>query len=195
MSTISTRKPVMKWHRDSRYYKTYYIGDEPGLGEVYKVDEYSWIGEDYKNSKRDYFGRAKDAKQFVEDSLGVQVKRAIKKEPLLFDVSKIRGSWPRIAGISISRCITTNRPMKRAAAHAHNSESDKHFGWICFFGDNRPLWNGEPSLVFLHEYAHLLNINQGHTKKWMASYRRLLKKFGHENDSIERIEKYYRRRK
>lgn len=58
----------------------------------------------------------------------------------------------------------------RAMAHAHNdSRHDENFGWICVRSTYRVLTDsGKPTTLMLHEIAHVLTPNEGHTAKWAA---------------------------
>lgn len=71
-----------------------------------------------------------------------------------------------------------------ATAHAHNREGDEHFNTICIrsvkklgkYHEEKDkdgkliIVVDKPSQTLLHEIAHLLVPNQGHTKKWLNIY-------------------------
>ena len=85
----------------------------------------------------------------------------------------------------------------RAKAHAHNSTSDKFFGWICIRGWRRVgvcvANKGTPAVsiaaannLLKHEYAHILTPNVGHGMKWVDMFRSLGGKVpGHYLDRIK----------
>ena len=55
----------------------------------------------------------------------------------------------------------------RRKAHAHNHTTDKYFGYICVRSPKRlRSINGRPSMLMLHEYAHILTPNHGHDDVW-----------------------------
>lgn len=63
----------------------------------------------------------------------------------------------------------------RHSAHSHNSHSDPFFGWVCVRSHRRlyVLNTDRPSQLMLHEYAHILVPNRGHTDAWREMARSL----------------------
>ena len=84
--------------------------------------------------------------------------------------------YEELKGLCIGGCISVGygkeeddkpwSPNKivgdRSYAHAHNGLNDPWFGWICspYKGLLTHKW------VLLHEVAHLIVVDEGHTKKW-----------------------------
>jgi len=61
-----------------------------------------------------------------------------------------------------------------ADAHAHNTSKNEWFGWICVLNPKKVLTkSGVASNVVLHEYAHLLAPDSGHTVRWKQEVTRL----------------------
>jgi len=75
-----------------------------------------------------------------------------------------------IWGIYVGGCIDERVAWgiwEGAAAHAHNDRKSPWFGWICILHARDVLTpTGKPSNILLHEYAHLLAPDVGHTAKW-----------------------------
>lgn len=71
-------------------------------------------------------------------------------------------------GVFVGGCVERGVGSSfRRVAHAHNHRKDSHYGWICVRSHRRlrtPA--GHVSTLMLHEYAHLLCPNQGHTERW-----------------------------
>ncbi|MFA6971811.1 MAG: hypothetical protein WC208_10470 [Gallionella sp.] len=76
----------------------------------------------------------------------------------------------------------------RAKAHAHNEpyggikvldeqgnpKRGEHFGWICVRSPKRlRMANGKPSMLMLHEMAHILTPDHWHDDAWRAKVREL----------------------
>ncbi len=59
----------------------------------------------------------------------------------------------------------------RAKAHAHTHSDDAYNGWICVRSAKR-LGNGKPSMLMLHELAHILT-GHGHDDTWRKKLREL----------------------
>ena len=74
-------------------------------------------------------------------------------------------------GVSVGYCISDGRKFRRMA-HAHNRKNDKYFGWICILSSKRlRMNNGKPSMLMLHELAHILTPNHWHDDTWRKSVR------------------------
>ena len=62
----------------------------------------------------------------------------------------------------------------RAKAHAHNQPNTSHFGWICVRSPKRlRMTDSKPSMLMLHEYAHILTPTHWHDDVWRAKVREL----------------------
>lgn len=75
----------------------------------------------------------------------------------------------------------------RRQAHAHNFKQDSYFGWICVrsikrIGQYRQISNDDgtltiiidkPSMLLIHEYAHILTPNHWHDDIWRGKVREL----------------------
>ena len=62
----------------------------------------------------------------------------------------------------------------RRRAHAHCFDSDPHKGWICVRSPKRlRMANGKPSMLMLHEMAHILTPNHWHDDYWRDKVREL----------------------
>ena len=82
--------------------------------------------------------------------------------------------YPEVKGIFVGGCVSRGVGSSfRASAHAHTSDKDTHKGWICIRSP-RKLYkkNGEPSMLMIHELAHILT-GEGHTDKWREKVREL----------------------
>jgi hypothetical protein len=70
-----------------------------------------------------------------------------------------------LKGVYIGECIRYGDWKRlfdpKQSAHAHNNEDDPMRGWICV---RQRQFLVRP--IMLHEIAHLLIPNQGHTEKW-----------------------------
>lgn len=97
-----------------------------------------------------------------------------------------------IAGIFVGGCVERGVGSSfRASAHAHNHTNDKDYGWICIRSQKRVLTpSGQPSTLLLHEYAHILTPNQGHTAKW----RECLTKLGRPAEAQRYVARYTKAR-
>jgi hypothetical protein len=78
-------------------------------------------------------------------------------------------------GVAVGGCVARPGADRRFTsgsinAHAHNSEDDVAFGWVCF-DHERHLFTpaGRLSRVFWHEYAHLLVPNADHGRQWQEA--------------------------
>ena len=74
-------------------------------------------------------------------------------------------------GVYVGGCIeganVSWRLFNEMYGHAHNDSKDEWFGWICILDPKHVLTRtGRPTRTLLHEIAHLLVPNQGHTNKW-----------------------------
>jgi len=82
-------------------------------------------------------------------------------------------------GVFVGACVderTAWTVWEGAAAHAHNTEkqSSHWFGWICVLDPKTVLTrSGYPSMTLLHEFAHILVPNAGHTVRWKQEVTRL----------------------
>jgi hypothetical protein len=77
-----------------------------------------------------------------------------------------------VVGFSTNGCIA-NHLFKgcqsgHALAHAHNGQTDHHFGWICF---NRTCRSKRD---IFHEYGHILCPDRMHDAVWRATVTRLI---------------------
>ena len=62
----------------------------------------------------------------------------------------------------------------RRRAHAHCFDGDPHKGWICVRSPKRlRMANGKPSMLMLHEMAHILTPNHWHDDVWRSKVREL----------------------
>ena len=62
----------------------------------------------------------------------------------------------------------------RSRAHAHCFGSDLYKGWICVRSHKRlRMANGKPSMLMLHEMAHILTPNHWHDDCWREKVREL----------------------
>ena len=62
----------------------------------------------------------------------------------------------------------------RRRAHAHCFDSDPLKGWICVRSPKRlRMANGKPSMLMLHEMAHILTPNHWHDDVWRSKVREL----------------------
>ena len=105
--------------------------------------------------------------------------------------------WIECRGIFVGGCVERGEGSSfRAKAECHNDPSYPNYGWICvralkrvgeytvFTGSE---FDGEltkPSMLMLHEYAHLLAPKQGHTAEF---YRQLRGLGGHITAGDRRI--------
>ena len=83
-------------------------------------------------------------------------------------------------GIFLGGCIERGEGSSfRAKAHAHNKPTynqlpDEHFGWICVRSAKRlRMTNGKPSMLMLHELAHILTPHHWHDDVWRAKVKDL----------------------
>ena len=112
---------------------------------------------------------------------------------------KASRQWREVKGIFVGGCVERGEGSSfRSKAHAHNDQKYPYYGWICVRSikrigkfhlfDQRLVDIGvanyqdfdgridKPSQLLLHEYAHLLAPNQGHT---VTFYKRLREIGGH----------------
>lgn len=97
-------------------------------------------------------------------------------------------SMPQIKGIFLGGCVAKGVGSSfRAQAHAHNHKDDPHCGWVCFRSIKRLgkyemveqddgtalITISKPGSTLIHEWAHILVPNQGHTDRWRAKMREL----------------------
>lgn len=77
-------------------------------------------------------------------------------------------NWPTNVRVFVGGCVERGEGSSfRRMAHAHNRKTSEWFGWICIRSRHRVATaTGRPTVVSLHEYAHMLAPNQGHTMKW-----------------------------
>ena len=62
----------------------------------------------------------------------------------------------------------------RRRAHAHCFDVDSHKGWICVRSPRRlRMANGRPSMLMLHEMAHILTPNHWHDDVWRSKVKEL----------------------
>ena len=62
----------------------------------------------------------------------------------------------------------------RRRAHAHCFDGDPYKGWICVRSPKRlRMANGKPSMLMLHEMAHILTPNHWHDDVWRDKVREL----------------------
>ena len=73
-------------------------------------------------------------------------------------------------GVYVGGCVEERgawRLWHEQHGHAHNDTTDPWFGWICILDVKDVITRaGNPTQILLHEYAHLLAPNQGHSVKW-----------------------------
>ena len=68
-------------------------------------------------------------------------------------------------------CVTGTEPLEwlKIHAHAHNDTEDEWFGWICIADPYNVITaKGNPTAILLHEVAHVLCRDPGHSQKWCA---------------------------
>lgn len=97
-------------------------------------------------------------------------------------------TMPQIKGIFLGGCVSKGVGSSfRAQAHAHNHKHDEHFGWVCFRSIKRlgaydvieqddgtaEVRISKPGRTLMHEWAHVLVPNEGHTDRWRAMMREL----------------------
>lgn len=97
-------------------------------------------------------------------------------------------NMPEVRGIFLGGCVCRGVGSSfRAQAHAHNDKRDERFGWLCFRSIKRlgevVLVEGDdgmtevqvvkPGKTLIHEYAHILVPNEGHTDRWRAKMKEL----------------------
>ncbi len=76
--------------------------------------------------------------------------------------------YPEFEGLFVGGCVERGDGSSfRAKAHAHTSGEYK--GWICVRSVKR-LGNGKPSMLMLHELAHILT-GHGHDDVWRKKVR------------------------
>lgn len=84
---------------------------------------------------------------------------------------------PELMGIMLGGCVERGPGSRfRRQAHAHNFRGDPWFGWVCVLSANPArLFTsaGRWSRLLMHEYAHLVAPNTGHTDRWRAAMRAL----------------------
>ena len=196
---------MWKWHRHPQHPSSYYIWDDSKEfslllsimpAEVFLID-FNWKADIGQGRHVNYFSKARDAKAWVEEELGVEVEKSGYKpvEIETYDLGKFKKDFPKIKGLSMFRCVATKRSQKKKClAHAHNFLDNPKPMWICWFTPNvLPIENNKPSYILLHEYAHLLNLRTRHGEAWQKSYRHLLKKYKYDDAFIERSIRLYKR--
>ena len=97
-------------------------------------------------------------------------------------------TMPQMKGIFLGGCVCRGVGSSfRAQAHAHNSRKDEFFGWVCFRSIKRlgevvlvecddgttEIQIVKPGKVLIHEWAHLLVPDEGHTDRWRAKMKEL----------------------
>lgn len=97
--------------------------------------------------------------------------------------------YPVFKGLFVGGCVERGDGSSfRAMAHAHMTPSDKWYGWICVRSHRRVFMaDGRPSLLMLHELAHLL-VNPPDVKRvhWHDdAWRKTLREIG------GRVERHY----
>jgi hypothetical protein len=82
-----------------------------------------------------------------------------------------RGEWLGLVGVFVGGCVDRGDGSSfRRRAHAHNVTGGSHFGWVCIRSAGRVRTaSGNPSTLFLHEYAHIVTPNHGHDAAWRAA--------------------------
>lgn len=93
----------------------------------------------------------------------------------LFLLNKFFKRFKEIKGFYIGKtCLFDGHKIKeRAHAHIPSDKGGRCVGWICI-RDGQYLWtiNNKPSMLLLHEVAHILS-DSGHNKKWRETYHKL----------------------
>ena len=73
-------------------------------------------------------------------------------------------------GVFVGGCIDDGgawRLWREEHGHAHNDTKDPWFGWICIIETKDVITKtGRATGILLHEYAHLLAENEGHSAAW-----------------------------
>ena len=115
----------------------------------------------------------------------VELREALEKAQELYRRATVAVplAMPEIKGIFLGGCVCRGVGSSfRAQAHAHNDHRDKFFGWVCFRSIKRlgkyavvecddgtaEIHIAKPGPTLVHEYAHILVPNQGHTDRWRA---------------------------
>jgi len=97
-------------------------------------------------------------------------KKIYKDRPYRAEELGIEDEEDVIWGIYVGGCVDERVSWsiwEQACAHAHNVKKAPWFGWICILETKDVLTpTGKPTQTLLHEYAHLLVPDQGHTAKW-----------------------------
>src|SRR3990167_4507812 len=79
--------------------------------------------------------------------------------------------YPEFKGLFIGGCVDRGDGSSfRAKAHSHTDDPNK--GWICVRSAKRVGDFNKPTMLMLHELAHLLS-GDGHTDKWRKVARSL----------------------
>lgn len=92
---------------------------------------------------------------------------------------RLRAPWSEVSGVFVGGCVARGEGSSfRGRAHAHNNPKDAHFGWVCIRARWRVGviadasdhdWDGDvvkAGETLVHEYAHILVPNQGHTPRF-----------------------------
>jgi len=106
-----------------------------------------------------------------------------------FDKYKNQG----FKGVFVGGCIERGEGSSfRAKAHAHccpnsKGQQDEYFGWICVRSAKRLYrLNGRPSMLMLHELAHILTPFHWHDDAWRKKVRELGGHVGKQYQKIKR---------
>lgn len=96
-------------------------------------------------------------------------------------VVEVPAQMPEVTGIFLGGCVKRGVGSSfRHQAHAHNTQPDSRYGWICVrsikrIGDYDALRADsgktvitihQASRLLMHEYAHILCPGHGHDDKW-----------------------------
>ena len=82
-----------------------------------------------------------------------------------------------IRGVYVGGCVDERNAWsiwEGLHSHAHSYTADPWYGWACVLSPKHLFSSsGKMTPIFLHEIAHLLCPNQGHTAKWKRTITRL----------------------